>query len=110
MIKYSSSHGRKLPDVKLATSVTQLLKRALSEYSVHFDLRFFDWFKTPLFPDSVFLFCIFRSVKIQIRKDDCLGPRCLVGGHHLEIWTYNSHGNCFYVHLMCIKKILVQVS
>jgi hypothetical protein len=29
-----------------------------------------------------------------------------VGGQYLEFHTYNSHGNCFYVHLMSISTLL----
>jgi hypothetical protein len=34
------------------------------------------------------------------------GPRGLVGGHYLEIRTYNSHGNCFYMLLMSVSCLL----
>jgi hypothetical protein len=34
-----------------------------------------------------------------IYRGDLLGPITLVEGHYLEIQTYNSHGNCFYMYL-----------
>jgi hypothetical protein len=34
------------------------------------------------------------------------GSQDYVGGQYLEIHTYNSHGNCFYVYLMSISTFL----